>query len=145
MIVIVLLSSVMIAVPTFYAFFAKQGVRLSADQLCADLQLARMMAIRQDKTCSVVFNSPAPNQYMNALSRNVVDLASYRGGVHFLASGPDGSKAARQINFVRRGMATPAGSVFLADQKGENIFQIKVLVPGGISASRWNGQRWEQL
>ena len=143
MLVVALMATVAIATPALLQWFQQQGVSHAVNHLRADLQLARMMAINQKQTCSVIFNAPEPNQYINSLSSRVAFLSSYRGGVHFLPRGPDGNPMSPRISFTRRGMATLSADVYLADQKNLTNYRILVLAPGGISVSRWNGERWQ--
>lgn len=137
-----ILSAVVIAALPLRSWLQRQGVRLATEQLRCDLQLARLMAINRKRTCSIVMNSPANDQYSNSLSRQMVNLSSYRGGVHFLSKGPDGGVAARDITFNRRGMAMSFGAVFLSDREESSIYRIRVMLPGGISIFRWSGHDW---
>jgi prepilin-type N-terminal cleavage/methylation domain-containing protein len=144
MMVVAIVSAVVISVPALHAWMQRQGVGLAVDQLRADLQLARIMAINQKETCAIVFNSPGPNQYTNSLNHQTVDLAGYRGGVRFLTIGPAGGSAKTKIAFNRQGMSTSAAEVdvFLTDQVKHAIYRLRVLGPGGISVARWTGGRW---
>jgi prepilin-type N-terminal cleavage/methylation domain-containing protein len=144
MVVLAILSAVVISAPAFNGWFQGQGAGLAAEQLRADLQLARMMAINQKRDCAIVLNDPTPNQYRNSLNLQTVDLAAYRGGVGFLAIGPDKDDARTQITFNRQGMSTSAAAVnvFLTDQAQHAIYRIQVRGPGGISVARWHGGGW---
>jgi prepilin-type N-terminal cleavage/methylation domain-containing protein len=142
LVVIFILSAVTVIVMPIHAWVQRQGAGLAVEQLRGDLQLARLMAISRKQTCSVVINNPSENKYSNSLNHQMVDLATYRGGVHFLSKGPDGGPAAGTITFNRRGMAMSLGAVFLADRDMANIFRIRVMTPGGISVFRWSGNGW---
>jgi len=142
MIVLAILMTLTIAAPAIYVWLNRQGVGMAADHMRAELQLARMMAIDRNRTCSVVLNFPESGQYVNSLNLQTVDLKRYRGGVHFLQKGPDGGKACERINFTRRGMAVPAGMIYLANQNQSVIYRLRVLAPGGVSVYRWNGRGW---
>jgi prepilin-type N-terminal cleavage/methylation domain-containing protein len=142
MIVAAILMTVIIGTPAIYAWLNRQGVGMAVDHMRAELQLARMMAIDRNRTCSVVLNFPESGQYVNSLNLQMVDLKGYRGGVHFLQIGPDGGKACERINFTRRGMAVPAGMIYLASQNKSVIYRLRVLAPGGVSVYHWNGRGW---
>ena len=142
MVVMFIISSVVIAALPIAAWLERQGVMLATEQLRGDLQLARLTAINHKKTCSIAMNTPSSNSYSNSLSHQMVDLSTYRGGVHFLAKGPDGGVAAKTIVFNRRGMAMSFGAVFLSDKDGSNIFRVRVVSPGGISVFRWSDNGW---
>ena len=142
LIVIALLSLVLVSVPPMFAWMERQGVRLAVDQLRADLQLARIMAINRRQRCCVAINSPGPAQYTNLLNGRTVDLSSYRGGVHFVERIPDGGRSTKQINFTRRGMACPAGSIYLADRGQTQLYCLRILTPGSISVFQWTSNGW---
>ena len=143
LVVMSIISSVVIAAVPIHAWLQRQGVKLATEQLRGELQLARLMAINCKKRCSIVMNSPTDNSFSNSISHRTVNLASYRGGVHFLPKGPDGGVAAKAITFNRRGMASSFGAVFLSDMNRTNIFRVRVMTPGGISVFRWDGNGWQ--
>lgn len=142
--VLAIISIMVLCVPAFNGWFQQQGVGLAAEQLRADLQLARIMAINQKKNCAIVINAPKPNQYCNSLNQQTTDLGAYRGRVGFLAIGPDKGNAKTQIAFNRQGMSTSAAAVnlFLTDQEKHAIYRVQVRGPGGISVARWQGGGW---
>jgi prepilin-type N-terminal cleavage/methylation domain-containing protein len=142
MIVIAIMGALTIAVPSIYQWIRYQGVGHAADQLRSDLQLARLMAISRKQVCMIEFNTPGPGQYRNSLSNRVVDLRIYRGGVHFMAEGPDRNKMSSRISFNNRGMAVPAGDIYLSNQDHSRIYRLLVLMPGSISLVQWSGERW---
>ncbi len=142
--VLAILATVVICAPNFYGWFRQQGAGLAAQQLRADLQLARIMAINHKKDCAIVFNDPRPDQYRNSLNQQTVDLSAYRGGVGFLAIGPDKQAARTQITFNCQGMSTSAVAVnvFISDQQQHAIYRVQVRGPGGISVARWQAGDW---
>lgn len=133
---------VVIAAAPLHYWIQRQGAGLATEQLRGELQMARLMAINRKQTCSLVINAPSRNQYLNSLNRQCVDLASHRGGVHFLRQGPDGKAASDAITFNRRGMAISLGSIYLADEQMSDIYRVRVMTPGGISVFRWSGDGW---
>lgn len=137
-----ILFAVIIAALPLRSWLQRQGVKLATEQLRCDLQLARLMAINRKRTCSIVMNTPSDDHYSNSISRRMVNLASYRGGVHFLSKGPDGGAATQSITFNRRGMAMSFGSVFLSNREKSTIYRIRVMLPGGIFIFRWSGHDW---
>jgi prepilin-type N-terminal cleavage/methylation domain-containing protein len=142
MVVIAIIGSVIVSAPFLMQRMQLQGVSHAVDQLRGDLQLARMTAIRRKQTCMIVFNHPGPNQYSNSLTGKVVNLNSYRGGVHFLAEGPDHDAMSAKIAFTQRGMAVPAGDVYMSDGSGKIVFRLLVMTPGCIDLFRWDGGKW---
>jgi prepilin-type N-terminal cleavage/methylation domain-containing protein len=141
-IVMAIAALTVISVPPMIQWLNRQGIQHAVEQLRSDLQLARVMAIRKQQTCSVIFNQPKTNQYINSINGKIVDLAKYRGNVQFLSFSPDDDAMSSKINFTGRGMCAPAADVYLADGGMESVFRVRVLVPGGISIFRWNGENW---
>jgi len=142
--VMAILAMVIIGATALGSRLGRQGVGLAVDQLQADIQLARLMAIRHKSQCAVVFHEPDLEQYRNTISGQWKGLDYFQGGVHFLSQGPDGRSAASQIVFNRRGMSTSPmpKEVFLSDAEGRTVFRVRVLLPGGISIHRWGKDRW---
>lgn len=144
MIVVAIVGAAILIIPALGTWMGRQGVSLAVDHLRADIQLARMMAIKQQGRCTITANRPGRDQYMNSLSRQWVYLSQFRGGVHFMEKGPDGRLAASEIVFNRQGMSCSAvpRDFFLADADYSSIFRIRILLPGGISIHRWSKDRW---
>lgn len=143
-IVMAILAMVIIGAQTLGSRLGRQSVGLAVDQLQADIQLARLMAIRYKRQCAIVFHEPDLEQYRNTISGQWKGLDYFQSGIHFLSRGPDGRPAASQIVFNRRGMSTSPmpKEVFLSDAQGLTVFRIRVLLPGGISIHRWGKDRW---
>lgn len=145
LVVAAIVVSVIITVPAMMMGMRQQGASHAVNQLRADLQRARVMAIKRKQECTLEFNHPAPNQYSNSLNRRISDLKAYRGGVCFLSQGPDGVDMTAKVAFNRKGMSTTIapGNVYVADQSHTRIYRISILPPGGIFVHRWDGQHWE--
>lgn len=145
MIVLAIMMIAALSIPAFHTHFDRQGVGMAARQLRGDLQLARIMAIKQRRTCTIVLNRPGRDQYTNSINHQRVNLSGYRGGVGFLAEGPDGGRCGGGVSFNRRGMSTSAVpvNIYLAGRNGSIVYRLRVLGPGGISVMRWNGSEWQ--
>jgi hypothetical protein len=144
LVVMVLMVAAIITIAPMIQWMRLQGAGHAVDALQADLQLARCMAISRRKICAVQFNRPSLNHYINVLNRRHRDLGDYRGGVHFMPRGPDGLKMAEEITFNGRGMSTsiaPA-DIFIAGDNELHPYRLRVLLPGGISVWRWDGNTW---
>ncbi len=135
---------VMLGAPPVWQWMRTQGSGHAVDQLTADLQLARMMAIRKRSRCSLRMNMPAPNQYANSVNGRTATLSAYRGGVHFMSRGPDGRDMAARVTFNQQGMSTSVipRDLFVAGGSQRIIYRVRVLAPGGISVHRWWDSRW---
>lgn len=136
---------VMLGAPSVWQWMRMRGSGHAVDQLTADLQLARMMAIRKRSRCSLQMNTPGPNQYANSANGRTATLSAYRGGVHFISRGPDGRSMAARVTFNQQGMSTSVvpRDLFVADGSQRVIYRVRVLAPGGISVRRWWNGRWD--
>jgi type II secretory pathway pseudopilin PulG len=137
--VMMIAGVVMLIAPPVWQWLRTQGPGHAVDQLTADLQLARMTAIRKRTRCSLQMNTPGPDQYTNSINRRIANLTAYRGDVHFLPRGPDGRPMAAHVTFNPQGMSTSVapGDLFVADGERRVIYRVRVLAPGGISVHRW--------
>lgn len=135
---------VMLGVPPVWQWLRTQGPGHAVDQLAADLQLARMTAIRKRIRCALQMNTPGPNQYQNSVSGRITNLSAYRGGIHFLPRGPNGRTMAVHVTFNQQGMSTSVApkDLFVADRDRRVIYRVRVLAPGGICVYRWIDGRW---
>lgn len=145
LVVTAIFSAVIVCVPPMLKWMKHQGVRHAVRQLQGDLQLARMTAICQKRICTVAFNTPGPNQYLNLQTHRIGDLGTNRGKVHFLKRGPDGGKMAKEVKYNRQGMHTTVvpANIFISDEDKSAIYRIRIMLPGGISVHRWNGDHWQ--
>ncbi len=144
MVVTAITATVIIAVPALLLSMRQQGAGHAVNQLRADLQRARLQAIKERQACTIEFNLPAANQYSNAVSRQISDLKTYKGGVHFLPKGPDGIAMTGKVAFNRRGMSTTIApkNIYVSDETRTRIYRVRILPPGGILVHHWDGNTW---
>lgn len=142
MFILFLASLIVISIPSMHRYFKRQGVQLAVEQLCVDLQLSRLIAIKKKKNCSLQLNRPRQAQYTNSITGAIVNLSDFRGGVQFLDEGPDGGVLSEEITYQRRGMAPSFGSIYIADESLSRIYWVQVLMAGGVSVSFWDGEKW---
>lgn len=142
--IMIIAGIVMLGTPPVWLWLRTQGPGHAVDQLTADLQLARMTAIRKRTRCALQMNTPGPNQYQNSVSKRITNLSAYRGGIHFLPRGPNGRGMAAHVTFNRQGMSTSVApkDLFVTDRDHRVIYRVSVLAPGGISVYRWFDGRW---
>lgn len=143
--VLALLMIPCVVLAPLVSWMQRQGIGHAVAALQAQLQLVRCTAIRSRQTCRIVFNDPAQTSYFSEPGAIRGNLNRYRGGVHFLSRGPDGRTMAKEVRFNSRGMSTsilPA-DIFIADDEGAKAYRIRVLLPGGIVVSLWNGSKWQ--
>jgi prepilin-type N-terminal cleavage/methylation domain-containing protein len=144
-VVIAILGVAALTIPPMLQWLNLQGVRHAVEQLQSDLQLSRMTAIRKKQTSRVRFNKPGSDQYfIEALNRRC-DLTGYRGNVHFLNQGPDGSPMAGEVSFNCQGMSTTVvpADIFLTGGKGSAVYRIQIKLPGNISVHLWRDRGWK--
>jgi Tfp pilus assembly protein FimT len=135
---------VMLSAPPVWQWLRTQGSGHAVDQLTADLQLARMTAIRKRTRCALQMNTPGPNQYRNSVSGRITNLSAYRGAIRFLSRGPNGRTMAAHVTFNQQGMSTSVAprDLFVTDRERRVIYRVRVLAPGGICVYRWFDGRW---
>jgi prepilin-type N-terminal cleavage/methylation domain-containing protein len=145
LVVLAIMGTVIVGLPTLLLSMRQQGAGHAVNQVRADLQRARVMAIKQKHECSVEFNKPGINQYANTFNHRISDLTAYQGGVHFMQKGPDGDNMTAKVAFNRKGMSTTIApkNIYLSNQSCTNIYRVSILPPGGIFVHRWNGQNWQ--
>ena len=143
MVVVFLMTIISITTPAIFSHLKRQSVQLAADQICVDLQLARVTAINKKRTCTILFNYPEKGQYTNTLTGAIQSLSGYHGKIHFMDKGPDDKEMANEIRFQRRGMAFSKRAIYLSNETKSVIYRIRVMASGGISVLRWNGSNWQ--
>lgn len=145
LIVVAIMATVSIAIPSMLLSMRQQGAGHAVNKLRADLQRARLMAVKQKQECAVEFNRPGANQYATTLNRRISDLTAYKGGVYFMPRGPEGDAMTAKVAFNRKGMSTTIapGNIYISNQSHTSIYRVSILPPGGIFVHRWNGQKWQ--
>lgn len=145
LVVITIIATISIAIPGFMLSMRQKGAGQAVNKLRADLQRARVLAVKQKTDCVVEFNRPGVNQYATTLNQRISDLTTYNGGVYFMPKGPDGKAMTAKVAFNRKGMSTTIapGNIYIANQSHSSIYRVSILPPGGIFVHRWNGQNWQ--
>ncbi len=143
-VVMAIIAITVVSLPPMLQWMRQQGVVHAVNQLRADIQLARLIAINRQRTCTIAFNQPGNNQYTNLLNGIHNDLAGYRGGVQFLKLGPDGKKMADKVAFNKQGMSVTVIpiNVFVTDQARSKIYRLQIRLPGGVSLALWRADKW---
>jgi prepilin-type N-terminal cleavage/methylation domain-containing protein len=118
----------------------QRGVTNAANQLGEALQKAKLLAIKEQRNCTVTINSPNANQYTISISNEVFDLASYHGRVTFTDS-PVASDA--EITFTPQGLCNPAGAFLITSQVNPTVYRLRTTGAGGISRHQWVNAQWQ--
>ena len=145
LIALAVIAALSIAIPGFMLSMRQQGAGHAVNKLRADLQRARVLAVKEKRECAVAFNTPGDNQYATTLNQRVSDLNAYKGGVCFIPRGPDGGVMTAKVAFNPRGMSTTIApkNIYIANQGHTSIYRVRILPPGGIFVHRWDGQKWQ--
>lgn len=131
MVVIALIAILLTAAtPAMISYLRQRGVREAADQLYADMQRAKLLAISRGADCVITVDT-ANNNYRISLTNQVIDLNVYRGGVIF-TNNPVATAA--EITFNPRGLCNPpGGSIVLTNADGIATVELRASLAGGIS------------
>lgn len=118
-----------IAVPTYLGALPKLRVKDAAMDLGANIQQARLQAIKINGDCTVTF---AAGSYTISCLSKTVSLGDYGAGVVF------GSVSSTSITFTSRGLTTAmsATTVELTNTDGSARYEIRVLPTGALHSDK---------
>jgi prepilin-type N-terminal cleavage/methylation domain-containing protein len=122
--IIAILAS--IAVPNYLAWLPKQKLRNAASDLRANMQNARLVAVKQNGNCSVTFNTSNDSYAIPCLDKTV-KLSDYDPTVTFSSVSATG-----QVIFTSRGMITDDILFDVIIGNDDEEFNIKVFPTGAI-------------
>jgi type IV fimbrial biogenesis protein FimT len=146
-----------IAIPGFSAWLPGYRLKAAARDIYSNMQMAKMGAVRTNRTWTVVFSSGTTNYYQVRSDTRVertVNLADYGSNITFGAGNatddiPGGggapadsiTYAADILSFTSRGSASETGYVYI--QNGNNdTYGVGTRITGVVILRRWkNG--WE--
>ena len=127
-----------VAAPPMINWVRGRGARDAAFQMSMDLQRARMLAIQRGVNCSIMIDTPGPNQYTISIINEVMDLGRYRGTVVF-SNAPDISDPV--ITFTPQGVCQIPGMFYLSDQNRR--FRVRATVAGAVSVHWDSSGQWK--
>jgi prepilin-type N-terminal cleavage/methylation domain-containing protein len=158
--------AVSVAIPGFSRWLPDYRLKAAATDLYANLQLAKMSAVRDNAEWAIAFNKDF-DAYQIRFGTGVnggyadpgafgvdktVILKNYGGGVCFghgsataaLGGGWDDeiTFANNTVVFKPRGMAEPEGYVYVQNQKNAT-YAVGSLTTGLILMRKWTGTAWE--
>lgn len=116
-------------------WLVQRGLTTAVDQLQADLQQAKLLAIKQHLRCTLTINSPGVKDYAISLSNEVVNLGQYLGQVTF------DSSSTPSITFTPWGTST-SGTIQLVNQANTVTYRLVISLAGGISKEVKEGTNW---
>ena len=138
--IIAILSA--ITVPNIIGWYQHQGLRSAVVELQSNLQLTKLAAVKQNRSCSVDINTGAGSYDIPCIGKTV-SLGTYSGGVVF--GGPGGETTDSQITYTSRGFTFNGQTVYLTNRDNSAYYRIQVLASGGVVTSKKNsvGANWE--
>lgn len=136
--IIAILSAVV--TPNILAWYRHQGLRSAVVELQGNLQLAKLAAVRQNRSCSIDFDIGAGTYKIPCLNKTIL-LGSYSGGVVF--GGPGGLTSDSQITYSSRGFTFNGQVVYLTNEDNSAYYRVQVLASGGVVTSKRIGTNWE--
>ena len=153
MVIVMIGILVAIAIPSFSVWLPKYRLRRAVNDLHANLQLAKLTAIKENQTCSVSY-STSPDQYTVSIISKTVDLDHYgsTGEIRFCNNPQTGGSAPppNTINFNSRGIissgvtgAVTASYAYLTNNKNTAYFRVGSTTAGVVRSNRWSGSVWE--
>jgi len=129
--IIAILSAV--TVPNLISWYRNQGLRNAVVELQSNLQLTKMVAVKQNQNCSVNIDTGAGSYNIPCIGKTV-SLNSYSGGVVF--GGPGGEATADEILYTSRGFSNLNRTIYLTNMENSAYYRIQILIYGGVATSR---------
>ena len=115
-----------IAIPNYLSWLPKQRLRNAASDLRANMQNARLVAVKQNGNCSVTFNTSNDSYAIPCLNKTV-RLSDYDPAVGFSSVSATG-----QVIFTSRGMITDDTLFDVTIGNDNQEYNIKVFPTGAI-------------
>jgi type II secretory pathway pseudopilin PulG len=151
LILIVVIIGIMaaIGIQSLLSYQPSYYLRRAANDLYSHMQKARVIAIQNNRSVQIVFNSQAYTIQFNdgtenlGLPRTVDLLSAYKGGVQLLPSNPypPPSSAASSLTFNALGTGNSA-YVYMSNASNSAFYQIGALTSGVILKRRWDGSQY---
>ena len=124
MAIVAILAS--IAIPNYFAWLPKQRLKNAAADLQSNMQHARLVAVKENASCTVSFNL-ADDSYTVPCLDKTINLSQYDPSVTFSAVDATG-----QITFTSRGMTTGNNMFNIIIANDNDAFNIRVSPAGAI-------------
>lgn len=147
LLVAVVIVGILASIPAanMVAYKGFRGLPNAVDEIISDIQHARTTAVKLEESCTINFNTPAPDWYTITINNTPISksvaLNNFPGGVAFLGASPDAGEPApvNSITFSPRGFATSAGAVYLASQQNPYIYRVRTSLVGTVDSKTWDG------
>jgi type IV fimbrial biogenesis protein FimT len=147
-----------VAVPSFLRSLPEKRLKAAARNLYADMQRARLLAVKKNKKVRVMFvTAVSPGYYYFDLNDNKKwDAGEFRrnlseySGVDYGSGkavkkwdGKTFSALATNISFMAKGTAN-SGTTYLHDQNKDVCYAVTTTDYGNIKIRRFNGVSWDK-
>ncbi len=147
-----------IAAPSFLRSLPEKRLKAAARNLYADMQRARLLAVRKNKKIRVIFvTAVSPGYYyfdengnskLDAaeFQRNLSDYSGIDYGSGKAVKKWDGetfSKLATSVSFMAKGTAN-SGTTYLHNQNKDVCYAVTTTDYGNIKIRRFNGVFWDK-
>ena len=131
------------SIPAFSVWLPNYRLKRASSDLYSNMQLARMVAIKQNQNCSINF-STGPDQYtistVSLSFSKTVALSEYGSGIQF--NGPTGQTfATSTLTFNSRGTSN-SGYVYLSNQGNGAYYRVGPLSSGVVKMQKYDGSNW---
>ncbi|MBI9088273.1 MAG: GspH/FimT family pseudopilin [Desulfobacterium sp.] len=147
-----------IAVPNILATLPDLRLKTAAKDLVSNLQRARMVAVKENRSNRLVFDSGVtPGRYFFDSNgngnldggENIITLSGYKNGIDFGTGGSGGNNwdgdpcnQVASLTFSSRGTAN-TGTVYLDNDNNNTCYAVTVLTTGGIRLRKFSAINWE--
>lgn len=149
-----------IGIPNFLTWLPKYRLKGAARDLYSNLQLARVGAIKANKTWAIVFDEGGNkytiySDYGGANSvQNTIELSDYKSDITYgsgsASTESDGGALGDlitysndRVEFSSKGTAN-VGNVYLTNVRNDNCFEVGTLLSGVVLLQEWNGSSWQK-
>lgn len=119
-----------IAIPNYFAWLPKQRLKNAAADLRSNIQHARLVAVKENESCTVSFNLVNDTYTVPCLNKTI-DLSEYDPTVTFSNVSGTG-----QVVFTSRGMTTDNGMFDIIIANDDDAFNIRVAPTGAIISQK---------
>ncbi len=125
-----------VSVPNFLSWLPKYRLKSAARDLCSNLHLAKMSAIKANKNCRINYYKN-PDRYTVDLLNKTIRLSDYKSGITF--QGPNNQTfAVAALTFNSRGSSN-SGYAYLTNSGKTAYYRVGPLTSGAIKLQKWGG------
>lgn len=128
-------------VPGIIQWLPVYRLKNAVSDIHSNLQLAKLIAVKQNQDCSISFDTGPDRYAVQALNKTVI-LEAYGSGVHYARPDEGNPIANRIITFNSRGSSNQ-GYVYLTNAAALDFYRVGPLWSGVIRRQKWTGSSWK--